>query len=274
MRIALGVEYDGACYFGWQRQKSTSSTVQEEVEKAISVVANEEIAIVCAGRTDARVHAREQVIHFDTTAIRQTRAWVQGVNANLPADIRILWMQAVDDDFHARFCAAARYYRYEILNRQVKSALHRDHVTTIFTPLDAEKMQLGANHLLGVHDFTSLRAQGCQAKTPIKHMHAIDVRRVGEKIIIDVVANAFLHHMVRNIVGTLLPVAKGEKDASWVAEVLEAKDRKAAGVTARPNGLFLSGIYYPKRFGLPTNKHFEAFSSLIEASKPPGIIQT
>jgi tRNA pseudouridine38-40 synthase len=181
-------------------------------------------------------------------------------------------MQQVNDDFHARYSAAARYYRYEILNRWVKSALHRDHVTTIFTPLDADKMQQGANHLIGEHDFTSLRAVGCQAKSPIKHMHAINVRRQDDRIIMDVVASAFLHHMVRNIVGTLLPVAKGEKPPAWVAEVLAAKDRRVAGVTARPNGLYLSGIYYPERFGIPKHKIFEPFSECIESSRPVTVV--
>ena len=269
MRIALGIEYDGTRYSGWQRQATTPLTVQEEAEKAISKVANQPISIFCAGRTDAGVHACEQVLHYETDVSRQDREWVFGVNANLPKDIRILWAKVVNDNFHARYSAAARYYRYEILNRWVKSALYRDHVTTIFTPLDAEKMQLGANYLLGEHDFTSLRAQGCQAKSPVKQMHAINVQRQGDKIIIDVVASAFLHHMVRNIVGTLLPVARGEKAPEWVKEVLEAKDRKVAGVTAKPNGLYLKAIYYPEQYGLPINRIFSPFAAAIERTKKP-----
>ncbi len=265
MKFALGVEYDGSRYYGWQRQKSTPLTIQEYVEKALSVLAAHPVAIVCAGRTDARVHAYEQVIHFETDKQREIHHWVFGANANLPDDIRIVWIKAVDDDFHARFSAAARYYRYEILNRRVKSALHRNHVMTIFQPLDEKLIQKGANYLIGEHDFTSFRAQGCQAKSPIKRIHSISIRRTSDKISVDIIASAFLHHMVRNIVGTLLPVGLNEKEPEWVQSVLQGKDRKKAGVTALPNGLYFKGVYYPKHFGLDTLSAFEPFIRAIEA---------
>ena len=264
MKLALGVEYDGSQYHGWQRQKSTSETVQEKVEAALSVLAVHPVAVVCAGRTDAGVHAFEQVVHFETLKQRKLHQWVLGANANLPDDIRIVWIKPVPDDFHARYSAAARYYRYEILNRWVKSALNRNHVTTIFQPLNESLMQQGANFLLGTHDYTSFRAQGCQAKSAIKKIHSIVIKRSNDKIIIDIIASAFLHHMVRNIVGTLLPVGKGEQPPEYVERVLRAQDRKQAGVTALPNGLYFKGVYYPKIFGLDTQEAFAPFSDAIE----------
>jgi tRNA pseudouridine38-40 synthase len=267
MKFALGVEYDGSRYHGWQRQKSTDLTVQGKVEEALSVLADHFVPIFCAGRTDAGVHAFEQVVHFETSKEREMHHWVFGVNANLPDDIRITWIKPVSEDFHARFSAAARYYRYEILNRAVKSALYRSHVTTVFNPLDETLMQEGANHLIGQHDFSSFRAQGCQAKSPIKNIHSIKIMRTNDKITIDLIANAFLHHMVRNIVGVLLPIGRAEMKPEWVAEVLAAKDRKVAGVTALPNGLYFKGVYYPKRFGLDTLDAFEPYSGAIE-TKP------
>ncbi|HIG80006.1 MAG TPA: tRNA pseudouridine(38-40) synthase TruA [Cycloclasticus sp.] len=267
MKLALGVEYDGTRYHGWQRQKNTPLTVQEAVEKALSVLASHAVSVVCAGRTDAGVHAFEQVVHFETDKVREMHHWVHGTNANLPGDIRIVWIKEVGDEFHARYSAAARYYRYEILNRWVKSALYRKHVSTIFLPLDSKLMQEGANHLLGEHDFSSFRAHGCQAKSPIKRMHSISIKRDNDKITIDIIASAFLHHMVRNIVGTLLPVGLGEKPTSWVREVLDAKDRKLAGVTAVPNGLYFKGVYYPKRHGIDVQDAFKPLAEIIE-NKP------
>lgn len=267
MKLALGVEYDGSRYHGWQRQKNTPDTVQEKIESALSLLAAHPVAVTCAGRTDAGVHAFEQVIHFETEKERELHQWVFGANANLPDDIRIIWIKPVPDNFHARFSAAARYYRYEILNRWVKSALSRHHVTTIFQPLDESLMQLGANFLLGTHDFTSFRAQACQAKSPIKQIHSIVIKRSDDKIIIDIIASAFLHHMVRNIVGTLLPVGKGEEDPIFVQQVLQAKDRKQAGVTALPNGLYFKGVYYPQAYGLDTLDAFAPFGDAIETKQ-------
>lgn len=263
------MEYDGTRYAGWQKQPHCEPTVQAVVESAVSAIANEPVSVVCAGRTDAGVHALGQVIHFDTQTNRRSHEWVFGCNANLPPDVRILWSQAVPDAFHARFSAAARYYRYEILNRWVKSAVHRDHVLTIFRPLDVERMQSAANQLLGKHDFSAFRAQGCQAKDPVKIMHAFNVTRQGDVIHVDVIASAFLHHMVRNLVGVLLPIGTGEKPVGWAGEVLHSKDRRLAGVTSPPNGLYLRSIYYPKQFGLPVDPMFESLSEKIESSAPP-----
>ncbi|PCI20509.1 MAG: tRNA pseudouridine(38-40) synthase TruA [Piscirickettsiaceae bacterium] len=268
MKIALGVEYDGSRYHGWQRQKSTLLTIQEKAEQALSAVATHKVAVVCAGRTDAGVHAFEQVIHFETSTKRMLREWMFGGNANLPADIRIIWAKDVTDDFHARFSAAARYYRYEILNRCVKSALYRNHVTTIFQPLDEQLMQSASQALVGTYDFSSFQAQGCQAKSPIKQLHWINIKRYNDKIVIDIIASAFLHHMVRNIVGTLLPIGLAKEKPEWLADVLEAKDRKAAGVTARANGLFFIGVYYPKHFALPNHRAFDPFCNQIEQPAP------
>lgn len=267
MKLALGIEYDGSRYQGWQRQKNTKETVQEKVELALSVIATHPVSVVCAGRTDAGVHAFEQVIHFETLKIREMHQWVLGANTNLPHDIRVVWIKHVTDDFHARFSAAARYYRYDILNRWVKSALYRNHVTTIFHPLNATLMQQGADFLVGKHDFSSFRAQDCQAKTPIKHIHSIVITRSNDKITIDIIANAFLHHMVRNIVGTLIPVGKGDQPPEYVNVALCAKNRKYAGVTALPNGLYFKGVYYPKKFGLDILDAFTPFSDVIE-TKP------
>ncbi|PHS71995.1 MAG: tRNA pseudouridine(38-40) synthase TruA [Cycloclasticus sp.] len=264
MKIALGVEYDGTRYHGWQRQKTLTLTVQEQVEDAIAKLTNHTVSITCAGRTDAGVHAYQQVVHFETDKQRDMHQWVLGINTNLPRDIRIVWLQHVADDFHARFSAAARYYRYEILNRWVKSAIYRDHVTTIFQTLDEGLMQQGAKYLVGQHDFSSFQAQGCQAKSPIKHIHSISITRSNDKITLDIIANAFLHHMVRNIVGTLIPVGRAEMPPEWVEDVLMKRDRKVAGVTAHPNGLFFMGVYYPEKFGLKSLEAFSPFSHAIE----------
>ena len=264
MKFALGVEYDGSRYHGWQRQKNTRETVQEKVELALSHLATHSVSVTCAGRTDAGVHAFEQVVHFETQKERELHQWVLGTNTNLPDDIRAVWIKPVPDNFHARFSAVARYYRYEILNRWVKSALRRNHVTTIFQPLDESLMQLGANFLLGTHDFTSFRAQACQAKSPVKQIHSIVIKRSGDKIIIDIIANAFLHHMIRNIVGTLLPVGKGEEAPEYIQQVLHAKDRKQAGVTALPNGLYFKGVYYPQKYGLEAMDAFAPFTDVID----------
>jgi tRNA pseudouridine38-40 synthase len=266
MKLAFGIEYDGSRYHGWQRQKNTPITVQETVEEAMSKLANEQVSIVCAGRTDAGVHAFQQVVHMETTKQRAAHEWVLGTNSHLPDDIRLVWIKPVGNEFHARFSAAARYYRYDILNRWVKSALHRNHVTTIFNDLDISPMQKAANCLIGTHDFSSFRAQDCQAKSPIKHMHSISITRTGDKIRIDIIANAFLHHMVRNIVGTLLPIGKNEKPPEWMRQVLVAKDRKVAGATAPPNGLYFKGVYYPKKFGIDSLEAFEPFCDVIETN--------
>lgn len=232
-------------------------SVQSVLEQALSKVADHPVTVICAGRTDAGVHAFEQVVHFDTHAQRELHAWVLGGNCNLPDDVRILWANPALEDFHARYSAIARFYRYIIINRPVKSALTPNQTTWCYPPLDAEKMHNAAQHLLGNHDFSSFRAQGCQSKSPFRILYFIDVVRDGEKVIIELSANAFLHHMVRNIAGVLMDIGAGKQPVNWTAELLVLKNRKLGGVTAAPDGLYLAGVYYPDRYGLAKHPIFE-----------------
>jgi tRNA pseudouridine38-40 synthase len=250
MRIALGIEYDGTSYNGWQRQKNGIG-VQQRLEEALAVVADENIEVVCAGRTDTGVHASGQVVHFDTRAERSDRGWLLGANTNLPPDISVSWVRRVSDDFHARFSATGRGYRYRILNRLQRSALHRHRAWWVYEPLDEKLMHEAAQQLLGQHDFSAFRAAGCQAKSAIRNLSSIAVERDGDWITVSVSANAFLMHMVRNITGTLATVGQGEQAPGWVAEVLESRDRTAGGVTAPPHGLTLVSVDYPEEFGIP-----------------------
>ena len=255
-RIALGLEYDGSAFAGWQWQTGQRN-VQACVEEAVGKVAAERVGVHCAGRTDAGVHALEQVVHFNTTALRPMRSWLMGVNAKLPDDVRVLWAREVDLEFHARYSAIARFYRYEILNRPMKSALRRKQVTWCFYGLDEARMQAAADHLIGHHDFSSFRAQGCQSKSPFRTMHFIQVRRDQERVIIELSANAFLHHMVRNIAGVLMEIGTGQQETAWTRELLDLRDRKQGGVTAPSDGLYLGGVYYPDNFGLPKHPLFD-----------------
>jgi len=250
MRIALGIEYDGTDFCGWQVQKGTR-TVQGAVEAALSKVANHPVQVVCAGRTDAGVHAVGQVVNFDSDAPRSMRSWLLGTNSNLPPDVGVTWAQTVDSEFSARFAATARSYRYIILNRMPRPAVLRDRVCWHHRPLDAALMQSAARHLLGEHDFSSFRALACQAHHPVRTIHRLEVVRSGDFIHIDVTANAFLHHMVRNIAGVLMTVGEGERPVEWTAELLAARDRTVGGVTAPAGGLYLVAVEYPARFGLP-----------------------
>ena len=250
MRVALGIEYDGTSYNGWQRQK-TGLGVQQRVEEALEVVANHPVEVVCAGRTDTGVHASGQVVHFDTRSQRSERGWLLGANTNLPDDVNVSWVAPVSDDFHARFSAVSRSYRYRILNRLQRSALHRHRAWWVYEPLHAESMHAAAQRLLGEHDFSAFRAAGCQASTAIRTISHISVSRSGDWLTLDVTANAFLQHMVRNITGTLATVGLGEQGEAWVTEVLESRDRKAGGIAAPPHGLTLVGVGYPAEFGLP-----------------------
>ena len=259
MRIAACVEYDGSGFCGWQRQEGVR-TVQACVEQALSKVADHELRVICAGRTDTGVHAVGQVIHFESEAPRRMRSWVLGANANLPGDISIQWAQPVAEDFHARFSARARRYRYIILNRWVRPAILRSRVTWIHKALDAELMQLGAEHLLGEHDFSTFRALGCQAKSPVRTVHTLRVTRAGDFIYIDIMANAFLHHMVRNIAGVLIAVGAGEQSPGWVAELLDMQDRKLGGVTAPPDGLYFVHVTYDEGFELPAQVVYPSYS--------------
>lgn len=250
MRIALGIEYDGTAYNGWQRQRSGIG-VQEPVEEALASVADEPIEAVCAGRTDAGVHASGQVVHFDSAAKRSMRGWMLGANSNLPADINARWAYHVSDEFHARFSATSRTYRYLILNRLVRSALYRDRAWWVHQELDAKAMQDGADLLLGEHDFTAFRAAGCQAKTPVREIYSIAVVRRREWISIIVRADAFLQHMVRNIAGLLVAIGSGEEPPGWAEKVLHSRDRTLGGVAAPPHGLTLIAVDYPPIFGIP-----------------------
>lgn len=250
MRIALGVEYQGAGFQGWQRQKRGRS-VQQCVESALSKVADHEVETHCAGRTDAGVHARHQVVHFDTLASRTPRSWVLGTNVNLPFDVNLLWAQEVRPNFHARYSAQARTYRYQIINRCVRSALWHQRATWCHQPLDADLMRQAGQALIGEHDFSSYRAQGCQSKSPVRRVTRLDVRREGEMLMIEICANAFLHHMVRNIAGVLMTIGRGERPLDWAGEILAQRNRTKGGVTAPPDGLYLLGVDYPDIWGLP-----------------------
>jgi tRNA pseudouridine38-40 synthase len=250
MRIAAVLEYDGAAFSGWQRQTDARS-VQQCVEEALSKVADEPIQVTVAGRTDAGVHALAQVIHFDTSAARGDYAWLRGTNSNLPVDAALLWVGPIDGEFHARYSATGRHYDYVILNSPIRAVHLRQRVTWDYRPLDIERMRAGAAHLIGLHDFTSFRAVECQARSPVRELRALSVERRGELVHIHAYANAFLHHMVRNIAGVLMQIGAGEREPTWAKEVLEARDRRRGGVTAPPDGLYLTQVEYPERFALP-----------------------
>lgn len=250
MRIAAILEYDGSGFSGWQRQEQTR-TVQAAVEEALSRVADEPIQVTVAGRTDTGVHALAQVIHFDTSAARSDYSWVRGANSNLPADVALLWTGPVDEGFHARFSATGRHYHYVILNRPIRPTYLARHVTHEYRLLDVKAMQQAAKHLVGEHDFTSFRATECQAKSPVRELREIEVTRHGEFIHVRAHANAFLQHMVRNIAGVLMTIGAGEREPDWAKEVLAARDRRAGGVTAAADGLYLVSVTYPAAAGIP-----------------------
>ncbi|KHL67896.1 tRNA pseudouridine synthase A [Pseudomonas flexibilis] len=245
------MEYKGSRYRGWQRQGAGVPSVQEALERALGRVAAESVSLQCAGRTDASVHASGQVVHFDTAVERPLQAWVMGANANLPGDISVCWAKVMPADFHARFKACARRYRYVIYNDPVRPAHMAEEVTWNHRPLDVQRMREAAALLVGTHDFTSFRAVQCQAKSPIKTVHHLNVIEHGRFIVLDVRANAFLHHMVRNFAGVLMTIGAGERPVEWVSEILAARDRRAGGVTAHPYGLYLVRVEYPEEFELP-----------------------
>ncbi len=251
MRIALGIEYDGSRFKGWQLQRHGVRTVQGELEAALSRVAAHPVRVTCAGRTDTGVHAAGQVVHFDTTARREPRNWVLGANVNLPDDVAVSWATAVDEGFHARFSAQSRSYRYLILNRSTRSSLLVGRVTWSHRPLDAAVMHRAGQALVGSHDFSSYRALACQAKSPERTLYSLDVVRHGELVELRVHANAFLHHMIRNIAGVLMTIGRGEQGAEWAAAVLEMRDRTRGGVTAPPDGLYFERVWYPEDYRLP-----------------------
>lgn len=253
MRIALGVEYDGSSYCGWQSQPD-GRTVQDVLQLALSQVAGVSISVIAAGRTDTGVHAVEQVIHFDTEVVRPLTAWVRGANALLPKSVAVLWAHAVDEEFHARFSAQARSYRYHLFCRPVRSALQYGKVGWYHQALDIEKMRAGAHCLLGEHDFSAFRASACQAKSPVKHLAELNIQQQGALISIDLTANAFLHHMVRNIVGCLVYIGNGKHEPLWMQGVLESRQRSQAAPTFAPDGLYLQRIKYDIKWQLPQLK--------------------
>ena len=249
-RWAAGVEYLGTRYSGWQRQGHAPS-IQQEVERVLSAVADHPVKVTAAGRTDAGVHALNQVIHFDSEAPRAPHAWLLGGNSQLPRDISLRWVQAVAADFHARYGATARSYRYVIWAGRARSALLEGRVAWLIEPLDAGRMHRAAQALVGEHDFSAFRDADCQSPTPMRNVHAISVRRQGEFTVLDVKANAFLHHMVRNIAGVLMAIGQGQQPESWTQAVLDSRRRAEAGITAPPGGLCFVGPEYPAAFGLP-----------------------
>ena len=250
VRVALGLEYDGTAFSGWQAQRSAPA-VQTLVEAALTPVAAEPVGLICAGRTDAGVHACAQVAHFDTHARRASRGWVLGANTNLPADISIAWARAVPQHFHARYSAEARTYRYYVFNRPVRSALAARGAAWIRQPLDHERMQSATAALVGSHDFSAFRSAESQSHTPTRRVEALNVRRDGEYVIMEITANAFLHHMVRNVAGLLIAIGQGDRDPLWAGRVLESKDRTQGGPTAPAQGLYLWSVRYSRAFGLP-----------------------
>ncbi len=260
MRFALGVEYDGAGFCGWQRQPDVPS-VQEALESALGGVAGEAVTVTAAGRTDRGVHASGQVVHFDTQAQRPLSAWVRGANALLPREVAVLWVQPVPDAFHARFCAHSRSYHYLLLNHAVRNALMAGRWGWYHLPLDLSLMRQGAQRLLGHHDFSAFRAAECQAKSPLKTVLHSEVMREGELLQFSFTADAFLQHMVRNMVGALVAVGAGRKPPSWISDLLESRDRTLGAPTFPADGLYLTGVSYGEEWQLParTTRYDGAF---------------
>jgi tRNA pseudouridine38-40 synthase len=249
-RIALGVEYDGSAFCGWQAQQPGVRTVQTSLEAALAQVANHPVTLHAAGRTDSGVHALEQVVHFDTTARRIERAWVFGTNVNLPPDVAVRWAQPIGATFHARFSAIARHYRYHIQTTTARSALQRERAVWVYGALDVARMRTAAAALVGEHDFSSFRAASCQAKSPIRRVHYLDIQAQPEQLTLHIGANGFLHHMVRNIAGVLLAIGRGQAEADWTTQLLALRDRKQGGITAPPQGLYFVRADYPAHFEL------------------------
>ena len=253
MRYVLGIEYDGAAFFGWQRQ-SHAASVQQCVENALATVANHQVTVICAGRTDTGVHARGQVVHFDSPSKRSERQWILGINSNLPDAVRVQWIRAVDDSFHARFGAHTRSYQYRILNRWVRPAIGVSYMAWCRNRLDEAAMHEAALVLKGKHDFSAFQSAGCSAQHANREVTDICVTRQGDMVIVDITANAFLYHMVRNIVGSLIAVGQGEKPLQWFSDVFAGLDRKRAGVTAESQGLYFMSVRYDSKYELPVSQ--------------------
>ena len=250
-RIALGVEYNGASYNGFQKQKTTTNTIQTHLEFALTQIAKENITLVCAGRTDAGVHASSQVVHFDTLANRPSQAWVKGVNAHLPDNIRIRWAKNVDQSFHARFQARSRTYRYVIYANPVAPAILNQQVTWVRYKLDLASMADACSHLIGLHDFSSFRGSRCQASNALREIYDLNLKAYGQFIVMEVRANAFLLHMVRNIAGALIEIGKGAESASWLGSLLMLRHRTQGPATSSPFGLYFVDVEYDSKYELP-----------------------
>jgi len=263
-RIAVGIEYDGTGFHGWQEQ-AHSRSIQQAVQEALTRVADSEVVLTCAGRTDAGVHARAQVAHFDSAAIREPRSWVLGANCELPPQINLRWAQSVPEQFHARFGALRRSYRYFILNRPVRSGLAAQRAWCVYPPLDAVAMQTAADFLVGEHDFSGFRASECQARTPVRRVESLRVVRSGEWLQIAVTANAFLQHMVRNIAGLLVTVGRGDAPPTRAQEQLASRERRLGAATAPAHGLYFWHVEYPREFGLPDD------SAIIDTATLPQV---
>ncbi len=254
MRWALGVEYEGSAYHGWQAQSNMpSKTIQQTLEAAIAQIVNHPVQVTCAGRTDRGVHALAQVVHFDTGVSRRESAFVAGINRYLPADIRVQWATPVAETFHARFTALSRSYLYVLYNHHAQPAIFRQQVTWFPYALNVDAMAAAAEFLVGEQDFSSFRAADCQSKTVHRCVRQLQVRRTGDFVTVAITANAFLHHMVRNIVGVLLDIGTGKRTPEWAHTVLLAKDRRQAGITAPPQGLYLTVVEYPSAWQFPAN---------------------
>jgi tRNA pseudouridine38-40 synthase len=258
-RIALGVEYDGSGFNGWQMQAHGTRTVQAELQRALSQIADHAVQVTCAGRTDTGVHATGQVVHFDIEKERDLSAWIMGANTLLPSDVSVHWAQPVDTEFSARFSAVMRSYRYVILNRRARSALQNRRVSWIYDDLNLDAMQQSVHALLGENDFSAFRSAACQATHARRKIESIKLCREHDYIYIDIRANAFLHHMVRNIVGSMLMIGRGEQPETWLADLLAGKDRTQAGPTAAADGLYLVNVEYPEHYGLPHSGYLPRF---------------
>jgi len=250
MRLALGIEYDGSAFCGWQTQPARCA-IQDRLEAVLGQIAGERIATICAGRTDAGVHALGQVVHFDTMVERPLSAWVRGTNALTPPSLAVTWAKAVEEEFHARYSARERCYRYLLLNRMVRPAADQNRVGWFHAPLEIETMRQAARCLLGEHDFTAFRSSECQARSPVRKLSRLAIQRRGDYVIFELAANAFLHHMVRNIVGCLVYVGAGRRTPAWLAEVLAGRDRRAAAPTFAAAGLYLARVLYDAAWGIP-----------------------
>jgi tRNA pseudouridine38-40 synthase len=259
LRIALSIEYDGSAFCGWQTQPS-GCAVQDALERALTEIADAPVATICAGRTDAGVHALAQIVHFDTNVARPETAWVRGVNTLLPAGAAVLWSCEIDADFHARYSARERRYRYVLLNHPVRPALNRARVGWFHSPLDIERMQAAAQYLIGEHDFSAFRSAECQAKSPVREMRGLDIYKSDDYVVFELTANAFLHHMVRNIVGCLVYVGKGKHPPQWLGEVLASRDRASAAPTIDASGLYLANVIYDAAWQLPVTARREWFA--------------